>query len=71
MAYDYSKLRGKIVEKYSTISAFSKDLGLTSESVSMKLNNKREFSQREIDKACELLGIKNSEMKSYFFTKKV
>lgn len=66
--YNYSKLKGRIIEKYGTNSAFAVELGLSHTSLSMKLNNKVPFSQREIDKACELLGISGSDIKAYFFT---
>lgn len=71
ITYDYSKLRGLIKEKYSTISLFSQDLGISQTSLSQKLNNKVSFSQIEIDKAKRLLGIKDSEIADIFFKEKI
>ncbi|BDP83376.1 hypothetical protein EfmAA610_05860 [Enterococcus faecium] len=40
MSFDYSKLSGKIVEKYGTQYNFSIALGLSERSLSLKLNNR-------------------------------
>ena len=71
MAFDYSKLRGKIREIFRTQSTFAKAMGMSTTSLSAKLNNKIEFSQKEIDKASDLLKIKKEEIPVYFFTPKV
>ena len=67
--YDYSKLRGRIVEKFGTISAFTKALGSSTVTVSAKLNNKSGFSRGDIEHWSELLKIPSSEIGLYFFTK--
>lgn len=71
MAYDYRKLLGRIVEVYGTQYSFAEAMGLSEHSLSVKLNNRRNFKQTEIKKACELLNIAPSEMSDYFFTTKV
>lgn len=71
MKYDYSKLRGKIVEKYKTISQFAKEIGISERTLSLKLNNQRQFKQSEIEQCRKSLGLKDSEIQTYFFTKKV
>lgn len=71
MSFDYSKLKGRIVEKYGTQIAFSKALGVSERSISLKLNGKVYFAQDEIDKILKLLGIEYSAIKDYFFTEKV
>lgn len=67
MAYDYSKLSGLITEKYGSQLAFSKALGISERSLSLKLNNKVGFKQIEIENSCKLLGIKKNEIAKYFF----
>lgn len=67
--YDYSKLRGRIAEKYGTITAFSKALGVRASLVSMRLHNKAYWTQPAIDKACELLDI--TDPMEYFFVRVV
>ena len=71
MAFNYNKLRGKIREVYGTQEDFAKAIGIGTVSLSYKLNNKSEWSQQEINKAVEILEIKDDEVVSYFFTEKV
>lgn len=71
MAFDFSKLIGKIAEKYVTRVAFAKAMGLTSEQLSRRLNNRKHFSMDEIYHATELLGIPHKDIAVYFFTPKV
>lgn len=71
MAYDYAKVRGKIKEKFNTQEKFAKSLGISSVSLSAKLNKRIEFTQSEIDRSCELLEIPKAEIPDYFFTTKV
>jgi hypothetical protein len=67
MAYDYSKLSGRIKEKYGTNGKFAKALGLSEHSFSKKITNKARFKQSEITKSCELLEIPYVDVGEYFF----
>lgn len=69
--YNYDELLGLIVAKYRTRSAFAKALNISERSLSLKLNNKVPFTQKEIDNAVELLGIRATQISSYFFNKNV
>ena len=71
MAYDYSKLMGRIVEKFTTQSRFAKAMGMSEHSMSNKLNNNVPFKQGEISKACSVLDIAVYDIPDYFFTLKV
>lgn len=71
MGFDYSKLRGKIKEVYGTQDNFAMKIGIGRVSLSQRLNNLLDFSQEEIIKSCEILGIKKEEIPTYFFTIKV
>ena len=71
MAYDYSKLIGRITEKFGTRRKFAAAIGLSVHSMSVKLNNKQGFSQPEIERAKSLLAIADNEIGEYFFTLKV
>lgn len=71
MAYDYSKLRGKIKEVFNTQDKFAESLGIGRVSLSKRLNNELDFSQDEIHKSCDLLGIDRNDIPVYFFTIKV
>jgi len=68
---DYSRLRGKIREVFKTEGAFAQALGISTVSMSAKLNNQVAFTQPEMDKACELLGIRMEMLPAYFFVRKV
>lgn len=69
--FDYSKLRGKIKEVFGTQAKFADAMGLSSVSLSAKLNNTVPFTQSEINTACELLSIPFEFIPIYFFTEKV
>lgn len=71
MFFDYSKLRGRIIEKFKSQLNFSKELGVSQRTISLKLNNKVFFSQDDIVKMSKLLDIKPCEIITYFFTQKV
>lgn len=71
MPFKYAKLLGRIKEKFKTQERFAVAMDMSSRSISLKLNNKREWKQNEIDKACELLGISTTEIGEFFFTNNV
>ncbi len=71
MEFDYSKLRGKIKEVFGTQDQFALKMKMGRVSLSQRLNNALQFSQREIERACNLLGIPPEEISVYFFTAKV
>ncbi|EMF0493594.1 DUF739 family protein [Enterococcus faecium] len=71
MSFDYSKLSGKIVEKYGTQYNFSIALGLSERSLSLKLNNRVPWKSTELQKAIELLDISKEEIGEYFFNLEV
>lgn len=67
MPYDYSKLSGRIVEKYGTQANFASAMELSERTVSLKLNKKIGWKQAEISKACGLLEISIEQIPNYFF----
>ncbi|MBQ7075647.1 MAG: DUF739 family protein [Clostridia bacterium] len=67
--FDYSRLSGKIKEIFGTQDNFASALGISATSLSKKLNGVTDFTQKEMVRSCELLGISNVE--EYFFCKKV
>lgn len=71
--FDYSLLLGKIREKVKTIANMAKLLNVNTSTLSLKLNNHREFKRNEIIKICEILDINtnDSEIQKYFFTLKI
>lgn len=67
MSYNYSALLGKIVEIFGTQANFSKALGLSERTVSLRLNGRIQWKQEEMLKASELLCISKAEIPKYFF----
>ena len=67
MAFNYSKLRGKIYEKFRSQTEFAKALKTNDKAVTMVLTRKRFFRDYEIVEWCKLLGIDKSDIPEYFF----
>ena len=66
--FNYSKLRGRIVEKFGSQQAFAMELGIGDCTISTKLNNHTYFTQEEIAKAIRILDIDPADVSTYFFT---
>lgn len=71
MEYDYSKLAGRIREKYGTQRAFSRAIKLSERSLSLKMNGETGWKQAEIGAACGLLEIPPEDIPAYFFRARV
>lgn len=69
--FDYSKLRGRIIEKYGSQSKFAKEMELSERTMSLKMLGKVEWKQGEICRAVTLLGLADKDICSYFFMPKV
>lgn len=69
--YDYSKLLGRIKEKYGTRENLVKEITISSTSLNLRLNNKLKFDQQDIKELCIALDIKEEEIPDYFFKEKV
>lgn len=67
MAYDYSKLNGRIVEKFGSQSKFAAAMNISEHTMSKKLNNAVHWKQTEISQACSLLEIEAEDIPAYFF----
>lgn len=70
MAYEYSELLRLIKNKYGTRDNFAKALGIGRVSLSLRLNNRLEFTQDEIVKAAVILDIPVKMIPVYFFCTK-
>lgn len=67
LAFDYSKLRGKIKEVFGTQDKFAKALGISGATLSLKLNNISEFTQQEMAASMRLLHEPARSVDKYFF----
>lgn len=65
--YDYSKLLGRMKEQGFTQNKLSKGIGISETTLNLSLNNKRDFNQDEMLRACELLDIPVEKITDYFF----
>lgn len=69
--FDYSRLRGKIVERYKTLKNFADETHQSVSSVNLRINGIREFKSTDIFNWANYLGIPDSEISDYFFAKNV
>jgi transcriptional regulator with XRE-family HTH domain len=67
--FDYSKLLGLMKELGFSQEKLARCLNINESTLNRKLNGHSAFTQREIEKICELLNIKNKEIGCYFFAK--
>jgi hypothetical protein len=72
MQFDFSRLRGRIVEKYGTGAAFAEDLGKSPVWLSSRLNGLVHWDSEEIYEAIkpERLDIHPEDISTYFFVPK-
>ncbi|AXY24940.1 DUF739 domain-containing protein [Suicoccus acidiformans] len=73
--FDYSKLRGRIREKFASYKNLIPNLSCstldTESKLSKKLNGHSTFDSKEIIDMAKALGIPNDELDEYFFNAKV
>lgn len=69
--FNTSKLRGRIVEKFLTLSEFAKAINKELRFVSSYLNHQRELTQNDILDWAAALDISTDEIPLYFFVKEV
>lgn len=67
MAFDYSKLAGRIVEKFGTRSAFAKAMGWSERTLSLKMKGRVQWSQTDMNRTAEVLDFPYSDIGAYFF----
>lgn len=71
MTYNYSKLKGRIVEKYNSNARFADKVGVSNVYLSGILNNKRGLTRDNIVKWSDALDIDKTEIGEYFFNVEV
>lgn len=67
MAFNYRKLKGRIVEICGTQSAFAKRMDKSERTISLKMKGKVPWTQDEIIKALEILELDADDVQDYFF----
>ena len=73
MKFDYSKLDGRITEKFGSRKAFAEALGVSENTISRKFNGKAKITTSDIEKWSlpEFLDINPGKIGLYFFTSRV
>ena len=65
--FDYSRLKGRIIEKFGNYGEFASAMGWSLATNGKKLSCKVMWQQDDIMKAINLLGLKISDIPDYFF----
>lgn len=71
MAFNYNKLRGRIVEIYGSQIEFAKAMQWSERTLSLKMNGKIPWKQTDIVTAVRLLGLSETDIQEYFFAVEV
>lgn len=71
MAFNYSKLKGRIVEIFGNQGNFAKAMGYSERSLSLRMNGKVPWKQPDILKAISLLRLTENDIQDYFFNLEV
>ena len=71
MAFNYSKLSGRIVEIFGTRYRFADEMGWAERTLSLKMQGRRPWKQADICRAIKLLKLNESDIQTYFFTLEV
>lgn len=71
MAFNYDKLKGRIVEIFGTQYRFAEAMGWSERTLSLKINGTVPWKQTDICKAVNLLLLCEEDIPEYFFTAKV
>lgn len=71
MSFNYNKLRGRIIERYGSQSAFASEFGISNNVFTKKMNSRIRFTTNDIIRIVNMLDIPESEIGEYFFTQKV
>lgn len=71
MVFDFSKLRGRIIEKFGSCDRFAVAMGRSKVWLSARLNNAVQWRAAEMREAARLLEIPEAEIPTYFLAPKV
>lgn len=73
MKFDYSKLTGRIIEKFGSRRAFADACGFSENTISKKLSGKMAITTNDIVNwsSSELLDISSADIPEYFFAFRV
>ena len=67
MAFNYRKLKGRIVEVCGTQAEFASRMNKSERTISLKLQGKVPWKQAEMLQALSILGLSENDVQEYFF----
>ena len=67
MKFDYTRLKGRIIDIFGDDKTFGESVGTSSKQLSKIFNNKCELTRSDISKWKQMLNIPDSEIEQYFF----
>ncbi|MBQ0112379.1 MAG: DUF739 family protein [Bacteroidales bacterium] len=70
MTFNYRKLKGRIIEIFGNQENFASEIGISTNALSRKLNNKIALSQSDIVTWASKLNVADDEYKDFFFMPK-
>lgn len=70
-SFDFSRLKGRIIERHGSLSGFADVLGKPVSHVSRCLRGEIEFNQPRVMEWCEVLEIPCDEIAYFFYVLKV
>lgn len=70
MLFDFSRLRGRIVERFGSCERFAAAMGRSKVWLSVRLSNAVQWRAEEIREAAEILEIPVEEIPSFFLVQK-
>lgn len=68
MVFNYSKLKGRIVEIYGSQGNFAEKYGISKQMMTYKMRGQRGITTKDIIKMSEMLRIPKEQIGEYFFT---
>lgn len=71
MSFDYSKLKGRIIEKVGTLGKFAEAMGWTVQTQQKKLSGRIPWTQKDMSTAIRVLDLEIDDIPAYFFAVKV
>lgn len=71
ISFDYSLLRQRIKSHRYSIEALASKVGMDRSSLSLRLNNRREFTQEDMLRISKVLDIQLDDLVDYFFKNNV
>ena len=71
MIFNYGKLKWLIEQKFGSEQVFALEMGISQVALIQKLKNRTGWKQKEMFKACEILGRSTQEIPDLFFSTKL